>query len=353
MKTLSPAEPPPEKQVRRHFVILPAIDAGRVRLNWGRWIAAAACLLALHEVATHGNSTDSHSGTSSKTQNVPPLDIPHEQTQHWPVAFGKEWWRQPLESKAHEVFHGEVARAAVNAGDVIDRVSHALSITAGNAPSVVSAETYAASFDDQGLSFMLVAPEQTRLSVAARFRTRSIGRDSHSFYSKNDSRPAWRVVGNTAQTLLNAQLRIIEHYETRREGVAVTWVLGRPLPGTGSLVVEADLDGMIHAGQSSQGHQFADRAGSARLRFGKVTAVDSAGRQWNIPVPAPADGVIRVEVSAEILSQATYPLAIDPLLSPEFEVGGTCLPSPTDWRRFGRLARNGDTRAGFFSKQSR
>src|SRR5439155_6707551 len=100
------------------------------------------------------------------------------------------------------------------------------------------------------------------------------------------------------------------------EGVAVTWVFSKPLATTGSFVVEAELSGLKYAGQTEGGLHFTDETGTARVRVGKVTAVDSTQNRWDVPVPADRDR-LRIEVPAEILAAATYPLAIDPRISPE------------------------------------
>jgi hypothetical protein len=153
--------------------------------------------------------------------------------------------------------------------------------------------------------------------VEATFRTRAVRRDSRVFYDAGAATPAWAVVGNTAQALLDRDFGLVQHCEARAEGVAVTWVLPRPLPGAGPLTVNVELSGLTYAGRTKDGQHFADGTGTARLRVGNVRTVDSAGRRWEVTTHGERNG-LRVEVPETTLAQATYPLAIDPVISPEF-----------------------------------
>jgi hypothetical protein len=134
------------------------------------------------------------------------------------------------------------------------------------------------------------------------------------------SNSPWSLLGNTAQRLLNEPLGLVEHYEARGNGVEVTWVLNQRPPGAGTLTVEAELTGLTFAARTKDGLHFADASGTARVRVGNVKAVDAAGRQWNLAMDV--DGArLRVAVPGDILSAASFPLAIDPYVSPEFGIG--------------------------------
>jgi len=93
-----------------------------------------------------------------------------------------------------------------------------------------------------------------------------------------------------------------------------------PSPKTtppGSLEIELEMVGLSYAGTSEQGIHLADATGMPRVRIGKAFAVDSAGRHSEVAMVA-NEGRFYVRVSPTILAQATYTLAIDPLISPEF-----------------------------------
>jgi hypothetical protein len=286
----------------------------------------------------------------------------------WTVGYGKEFWRWPNPErlrfppsrKATEA--ALVLPASVNLGDVIERVSHALESNSTSGTPRVQTWTYTARFDGAGLRLsphrmecefgaalvhdpLLLTPTdepgasprhaidepdwpgstpafpQPEPALEARFRTESIIQGGRELYAAEGISPPWSVLGNTAQALLNPELGLIEHYETRAAGVAVTWVLTQPPRESGAVTVEAALTGLTYAGQTEAGHHFADATGVARLRVGLVTIVDAANRSWHVATDAtesPEGARLRVEVPAAILAQATYPLAIDPVISPEF-----------------------------------
>ena len=60
------------------------------------------------------------------------------------------------------------------------------------------------------------------------------------------------------------------------------------------------------------------------MRVGSAFAVDQNGRSWQLAVAA-ADNSLRVTVPASVLAEARFPLAVDPLITPEFG-----LDEPTD-----------------------
>src|SRR5262249_52535467 len=148
------------------------------------------------------------------------------------------------------------------------------------------------------------------------------------------------IVGNTAQRLLVPELGIVEHFEARAEGVALTWVLPKSLPGLDALCVEAEVTGLAYAGQTENGHHFADEEGNARLRVGKATAVDTRGRKWGLGISRESNR-LRVQVPKTVLAEAVYPLAIDPLISAEFEMDQPVFDPPPLTQSAPAIASNG------------
>ena len=197
--------------------------------------------------------------------------------------------------------------------EVTERVAHAL--TSGDEPSVNS-RSYVASFDTRGLQFSPKQPARGGAASEAVVKTLAISRGNRGIDAA-DERGEWVVLGNTIQRSLSHDKRVIEHYEARADGVSVTWVLPQPLPGSGSLTVEARVDGLAYAGSTQNGFHFADDAGVARMRVGNATAVDSTGRKWELAMQSSGNS-LRVDVPETILADATYPLAIDPTVSAEF-----------------------------------
>jgi hypothetical protein len=152
------------------------------------------------------------------------------------------------------------------------------------------------------------------------FRTVSVQRDGELFFSADRDSANWSVLGNTAQALLSADWGVVEHYEAGKDGVAVTWVFPQPLPGTGPIEVAASVEGLSYAGETENGLHYADQNGVARVRIGEAIAQDSAGTRWQLALQAAPDqtGKLIVHLPAEILSEAVYPLVIDPIIGPEF-----------------------------------
>jgi hypothetical protein len=273
----------------------------------------------------------------------------------WTVSFGDEFWRR--EGSDEAATPGSTTTAVLllpsfNLGDVIGRVRHALQPDAQTGAPTVNAATYQARFDGETLRFSPYQPgvELPAASVDAdsatrkesrganpsataslpapdpatefSFRTLSVRRDGEVCFDGHRETPEWSAIGNTAQALLSPTWGLVEHFEAGAEGVAVTWVLRHALPGAGPLEVVAEAGGLAYAGQTPEGHHFADAAGTARVRVGRAFAVDAAGTRWELAVNAgpEQDGRLFVELSADILAEASYPLAIDPVIGPEFGV---------------------------------
>jgi hypothetical protein len=276
-----------------------------------------------------------------------------EDTPAWAIGFGREFWRRAVPATVSEIQARAVAApfaSGLNAGEVIERVSHALKATADGRSAGLRAKTYAVSLDGNGLRFSPSLPvasdaassQPIETQIAGTFRTLSVARGGQTFYSAEGPPLEWSVVGNTAQALLSSAYDVVEHCETRRAGVEVAWVLNRPLPGAGPLVVRSVLDGLTYAGRTEHGFHFADSAGTARVCIGTVAVVDRTGRRWEVSATPDGNG-LRLEVPQSALAQAAYPLAIDPLVSSEFGVDSPAIVSSPNDQFTPRVAFNGSS----------
>ncbi len=266
----------------------------------------------------------------------------------WAIRFGGEFWRHEASSPTGANPDGAAAavQPPFSLGEVIERVEHALAVDPATGLPGVDAGNYRARFDGQGLRFSPCRAELQTEEVAGSgphqgrteagtsaigrptpdpkteilFRTVSVQRDGNYFFSAGQDAANWSVVGNTAQSLLSAGQGMIEHYEAGKDGVAVTWVFEKPLPGVGPVEVVAAVEGLRYAGETEEGFHFADRSGVARVRVGQAEAVDAAGTRWDLTLQVAAEDRSRliVQLPAEIQAEAVYPLVIDPIIGPEF-----------------------------------
>ena len=262
----------------------------------------------------------------------------------WSVGYGDEFWRRdPATDTATTTGPQDAAsklKPPFSLGDVVERVSHAFARGDGTALPTVTASTYVARIDEHGLKFSPHRPADATAALddagwpvpdagtEALVRTVGITRGGETFYAADDGSVERAVVGNTAQGLLSPAWGVVEHFETGTEGVAVSWIFSQPLPGTGAVEVTVALDGLTRAGTDGESWHFADSGGQARVRFGAAVAVDAAGTRWDLEVLPTTDENSRlvVALSEEILAEAVFPLAIDPILSPEFGMGQSVTP---------------------------
>lgn len=275
----------------------------------------------------------------------------------WAVRFGGEFWRHRVPGTGEETVAGKAStllNPPFSLGDVIERVTHAASTDPTTGQPQVSARNYVATFDGQGVELSPSKPgivqtaaadsantEDTTAGRSSRaqpasasgqpipdpatqvlFRTASIERDGQEYFSADQKPIQWTVTGNTVQGMLSSSSGIVEHYEAVNDGLEAAWVFQEPLPGTGPIEISATVDGLNYAGETDLGQHFADNTGVARVYVGQAEAVDSLGNRWALTThPAAGNsGKLIVELPAAIQDEAVYPLAVDPIIGPEFGV---------------------------------
>ena len=96
------------------------------------------------------------------------------------------------------------------------------------------------------------------------------------------------------------------------EGLEQLFVLDAPAPGTGDLVVTLDVETELALNGTDQGVLFEGPFGG--VHYGEAFVLDAAGRRLETPAEVAQDS-IRIRVPASFLASASYPLAIDPLIS--------------------------------------
>jgi hypothetical protein len=236
-------------------------------------------------------------------------------TPNWAIPYGQEFWCRPA-AQPNSPMSAEPP--SFNVGDVIERTSYAVQPRAIDGQTGVNGKTYQAAFDPQGMTITPRTPDRELAKESAGIRTEVVRMGDLVLYDLNDKASENVALGNTVQRLLNEKVGLIEHWQTRSDGVEVSWILKQPA-GPGPLTIEISLNGLNYSTTTQTGQHFADANGQARLRVGEAKAVDADGRAWPLTTTVAANQLM-IQVPAEILSAASYPLAIDPVITPEFGV---------------------------------
>lgn len=271
--------------------------------------AVAAALIEFSRTALQRSAKPSQSEVTPRAKEPPA----------WAIGFGKEFWRASATTlSAYLTGQGAALQVSPSqVGNAIDRVTHAFRSDATGWVVSASDSTYRAALDSAGLAFTSATlGDGSHTGATARFRTRSVACGTRSLLASDPRSRDWHVTGNTAQALLGEASGLVEHYEARQAGVEVTWLVTRPLAGARDLAIEAELTGVQFDRQTDSGLHYAGPDGVARVRIGPVLAVDSSRRSWPLTLQA-AGNVLRVVVPGAVLAAASFPLAIDPIISPE------------------------------------
>jgi hypothetical protein len=247
----------------------------------------------------------------------------------WAVPFGAEFWRRHT-ARAGTPVSPRGAAAGISPfqlGDAIDRVTHAFEWSSAGVAAQAEGRNFRANVDSSGLTFSPLGAAGAA-TTPVRFQSRRISVDTREFYSGEPTASGWCLTGNTAQSLLEPTAGVVVHYEVRPDGVEVTWVVARPLATQSDLTIEAELTGARFRSSEASNDSSPDNPTGLRLRVGPAIAVDQDGRSWQVAV-AVTENNLRVTVPASILAEARFPLAVDPLITPEFALDTlTDGPSP-------------------------
>src|SRR5512133_3925075 len=289
-----------------------------------------------HRATTLPPAGQTHSKRSAPDQAPTPgtpgkLSIIRNPTEGpaWAVPFGAEFWRRHMVRSGTPVSaHGAAAGLSpFQLRDSIDRVTHAFAWTPSGGAAHAAGQNFLAHVDSSGLTFSpLRTPSSTTTLV--RFQTRRISVGTREAYNAEPSASDWCVTGNTAQSLFDPTAGVVVHYEVRPGGVEVTWVLSRPVATQSELTIEAELTGARFRSSDAGNDLSTDNHDCPRMRVGPAFAVDQDGRSWQVAV-ALAENNLLVTVPASILAEAPFPLAVPPLITPEFPLDtATAGPSP-------------------------
>jgi hypothetical protein len=317
-----------------------------------------------HELLSFSRAAQSlHKPSASARPTVPVrTDAGHtllvnqamEQAPAWAILYGQEFWRKELAPSESPPNTSGAVPANIDLGNVIERVSSAITLASGADLPQAHSRFYAATFDGEGFR---LSPHRfaghhyepasaaddfesngTRQPLKARsifepdpstelqFKTASIRLGDSELYADQGEARTWSILGNTAQRLLNHELGVVEHYETRREGVEVSWIISQRPSALGNLEIEAELKGLTLLYEDEAGIHFADRESAPRILVGQCTVADHTGKQFQVPMLAEASK-LRAIIPEPMLAQMAFPLAIDPLIGPETGMGLPMAPN--------------------------
>lgn len=117
---------------------------------------------------------------------------------------------------------------------------------------------------------------------------------------------------------------IIEAYDIRTDGVEQTFVLAQRPAQSGDLVIRGVVESMLRANNAAPAHQelqFVDDQGKHLFTYGKATAIDANGNRRTM-LTSHEHGQVTLRLDGDWLSQAAFPIVVDPLLGPGTQLGG-------------------------------
>ncbi len=146
---------------------------------------------------------------------------------------------------------------------------------------------------------------------------------------------------------------IVEAYDVQRDGVEQTFVLTQR-PANGELIIEGRIESKLTANSTAPAHQalsFTDQSGKAIVGYGAAVAIDANGNRRAMTT-AYESGRLQLQLDAQWLATARYPVTVDPLLSTTIVASGAHLAANVSIARddvanqlfvsYSRISANGD-----------
>lgn len=115
------------------------------------------------------------------------------------------------------------------------------------------------------------------------------------------------------------RLDYLEHLRDDERGVEQSWEFVAPLRGSGALRIDIDVEGLTLVATTPTGLHFASRESGLGFRYGHATVVDARGTKTAVEASF-SGGAIHLVLDEELLTRATYPIVVDPVISPEIGV---------------------------------
>ncbi|NVJ05924.1 hypothetical protein HUW63_11855 [Myxococcus sp. AM001] len=113
---------------------------------------------------------------------------------------------------------------------------------------------------------------------------------------------------------------VVEVLENVDGGMEQRWEWARAPEGEGDIEVRVAVEGLAYAGRTEHGHHFVDPVTKLGARYGRATWVDADGRRTAVETVRDGEALV-MRVPARVLEDSSWPAMLDPLVSPEIEVG--------------------------------
>ena len=190
-----------------------------------------------------------------------------------------------------------------------------MSIVADARGHVAVARQHTARFEGGALELAARGDQRGEPAPTARFQLLEVRQGETVLTVEDAGDPEVRVSGRRISYVRAAG--IVERYDMVEAGVEQSFVLRRRWRGDSDLVITGALEADRELGaplpDGSGGLVIPLGDGTARLRYGAVTAIDAAGARRGGTV-AIADGQVTLTIDGDWLAAAAYPVVVDPLI---------------------------------------
>jgi phosphoribosylformylglycinamidine (FGAM) synthase PurS component len=198
---------------------------------------------------------------------------------------------------------------------VVETVSHHVAPRRDSQRLAAHDHLYSAEFGRDGLTVSLRDSRFGLDTSAVRFGAESM----------ELSAEPWRNSFNTATRTLTAGLR--ERVTALDGKLEWEFVLSEPPKDSGPLSIEASVRAEGAPKRSGRGPRWPLARGRS-VAVGELVVKDAAGRSLYRALPVATDRTLALTVPARVLRGASYPLTLDPVISPEYPVTDVVYGSP-------------------------
>jgi len=179
----------------------------------------------------------------------------------------------------------------------------------------VRGATYKARFGADAVEFVPFLGAQAPRNFPVRFTLESISVGETQLELARDVEPLHDggALSSGGDVIYYDRGSVVEHYVIETDSIEQRFRFDRPLDVGGDLLirvaVSSDLD---CAGEDADGFCFSNELGG--VRYGRAVVIDDTGWASTSPTRL-VDGTLELEVPADFLARAQYPLTVDPLVS--------------------------------------